>query len=62
MWHIRVVYYRNDVLTVVLITLSIHAMFDPQMIILWYSPFGMLLGKYFSMDDTNFLPAKLRER
>ncbi|NBH85596.1 polymerase [Ligilactobacillus murinus] len=56
------VYYRNDVLTVVLITLSIHAMFDPQMIILWYSPFGMLLGKYFSMDDTNFLPAKLRER
>lgn len=50
------VYYRNDVLTIVLVILSIHAMFDPQLIILWYSPFGMLLGKYFSMDDRNFLP------
>lgn len=50
------VYYRNDILTVVLVALSIHAMFDPQMIILWYSPFGMLLGKYFSMDDADFIP------
>lgn len=50
------VYYRNDILTVVLVALSIHAMFDPQLIVLWYSPFGMLLGKYFSMDDADFIP------
>lgn len=47
--------YQNDTLTVVLIALSLHAMFDPQMIVLWYSPFGMLLGKLFSGDDTDFI-------
>lgn len=49
------VHYRNDILSVVLIVLSLHAMFDPQMIVLWYSPFGMLLGKYFSNDDADFI-------
>ncbi|KRL87446.1 hypothetical protein [Ligilactobacillus apodemi] len=49
------VHYRNDILAVVLIALSIHAMFDPQLVVLWYSPFAMLLSKYFSMDDSDFI-------
>ena len=39
-----VVKENNELLAVVLTLLAIHAMFDPQLLWLWYSPFAMLTG------------------
>lgn len=40
----NVVSENNELLAVVLAILAIHAMFDPQLLWLWYSPFAMLIG------------------
>ncbi|MDD6407562.1 MAG: polymerase [Lactobacillus equicursoris] len=40
----NIVSENNELLAVVLAILAIHAMFDPQLLWLWYSPFTMLIG------------------
>ena len=42
---------KYEIMTAFLVLASIHGMFDPQMFVLWYSPFVMILGKSFSMGD-----------
>ncbi|MDD1406666.1 hypothetical protein PSA85_04645 [Limosilactobacillus reuteri] len=38
---------RNEFLIVAMILISIHSMFDPQLLVLWYSPFALLIGRSF---------------
>lgn len=42
---------KYEIMTAFMVLASIQAMFDPQMFVLWYSPFVMILGKCFSMGD-----------
>lgn len=41
---------KNDILVMCLVAVAFHAMFDPQLIWIWYSPFALLLGKAFLKD------------
>lgn len=42
---------KKEYLAVVLIAISIHSMFDPQLMLLWYSPFALLLGKVWNLKQ-----------
>lgn len=42
---------RYELMTAFLILASVQGMFDPQMFVLWYSPFVIILGKCFSLGD-----------
>lgn len=44
---------KNVFLSTVLIAISIHSMFDPQFIWIWYSPFILLTGKFFKNEEKN---------
>ena len=44
---------KNIFLSTVLIAISIHSMFDPQFIWIWYSPFILLAGKFFKNEEKN---------
>ncbi|MQB93615.1 hypothetical protein DN432_07430 [Lactobacillus reuteri] len=46
---------KLDTLFVVLVIIAIHSMFDPQLLLLWYSPFPLLIGKYFYEKSWNLL-------
>lgn len=50
---VKAVREKQEYLIVVLIIISIHSMFDPQLMLLWYSPFPFLLGKTFNKDFWN---------
>lgn len=56
----KLVQNNQEYLIAVLVIISIHSMFDPQLMLLWYSPFPFLLGKTFkekfvSLDSNQFL-------
>lgn len=46
---------KNIFLSTVLIAISIHSMFDPQFIWIWYSPFILLTGKFFKNEEKKCL-------
>lgn len=37
----------NEFLLIGMMIISIHSMFDPQLLVLWYSPFTLLIGRSF---------------
>lgn len=56
----KLVQNNQEYIIAVLVIVSVHSMFDPQLMLLWYSPFPFLLGKAFkekflSMDSNEFL-------
>ena len=46
---IRTVKEKKDILAVALMIVAIHAMFDPQLIWPWFSPFSLFIGKLFPL-------------
>ena len=40
---------KNIFLSIALCLIAIHSMFDPQLLMPWYSPFCLLLGNTFSI-------------
>lgn len=44
---------KQDIILMAMILISIHSMFDPQLLVLWYSPFPLLIGKTFSFHYLN---------
>lgn len=42
---------KYELITAFLVLAAIQGMFDPQMFVLWYSPFVIVLGKCFSTGD-----------
>lgn len=40
---------RDDILAIVLLLIAVHAIFDPQLLWAWYSPFPLLLGRCFNI-------------
>ena len=38
---------KNEVLIIAMVLIAVHSMFDPQMLVLWYSPFMLLIGRSF---------------
>lgn len=47
-----VVDHKYDILAACMVIAAIHGMFDPQMTVLWYSPFILMIGKIFNPSDT----------
>lgn len=52
--------HKQTYLCIALSLIAIHSMFDPQMLVPWYSPFCLLLGQPFSVNvnDTMFFKEK----
>lgn len=58
------VQHEQTYLCIALLLVAIHSMFDPQMLVPWYSPFCLLLGQPFSLNtktDYNKI-RRLKER
>lgn len=52
---VKAVKEKKEILTVTLIILALHAIFDPQLFWSWYSPFGLLLGQLFFRENKSKL-------
>jgi len=42
--------HRYELLAAFLVLAAIQGMFDPQMFVLWYSPFAIIIGKSFDSE------------
>ncbi|HIS88755.1 TPA: hypothetical protein IAA87_04965 [Candidatus Avigastranaerophilus faecigallinarum] len=52
---VRAIKQQKEILTMALILLALHAIFDPQLFWAWYSPFSLLLGQLFFKKRDNKL-------
>lgn len=48
---------KNTILCMILLILGIHSITDPQLYMLWYNPFLLLMGKYFTDKEGEFILA-----
>lgn len=52
---------HEQYLGIALFLIAIHSMFDPQLLLPWYSPFCLLLGQFFAVHDSSIFEKTIKE-